>query len=69
MYIEVVKGLFNDNFHLQQAILGHASEFIFEDDVKSSKGSQVFMSSQSEQDLLIFFFLKNIFLLLSLLTK
>lgn len=55
MYIEVVKGLFNDNFHLQQAILGHASEFIFEDDVKSSKGSQVFMSSQSEQDLLIFF--------------
>lgn len=55
MYIEVVKGLLNKNFRLQKAILGHASAFTFKNGVNFSKGSQISMSLQSEQDLLIFF--------------
>lgn len=54
-YMQAVKttGLFNNNFHLQNAILGHASQFIFKNVVKLWKGSQIFAASQSEQDLLI----------------
>jgi len=47
-------GSFNNNFHLQKKILGHASEFTFKNGVKPSKGTQIFTASRSEQDLLTF---------------